>query len=112
MLAEDIRPRVSGKMSAIRRAAAWQSVHSATNGNASWCDDGSSGNGTCDGNGSTCSDAAGPVNALSANDGACFHRAQGDEASHQHKSDDYMLHDCFSLSCEGAMICIERAIKI
>jgi hypothetical protein len=28
-------------------------------------------------------DAAGPVHAASADDGACFHRAQGDDASNQ-----------------------------
>jgi hypothetical protein len=78
--AEDIRPRLRGKMFAARRTARG-SVHSATDGDTSRCHDGSSGNGTtCDGHGSARADAARPVNTSSANDGACFRGTQGDEA--------------------------------
>jgi hypothetical protein len=79
-LAEDILSRVSGKKS-VERCAARRSVHSATDGDTSWCDDtsrcddGSSGNGTCDDRGTARGDATCPVHTSSADDGVSFHRA-------------------------------------
>jgi hypothetical protein len=87
-LAEDILPRVSGKKSAESDAAR-RSIHSATDGDTAWyndgspwCDDGSSSNGTCDDR-AGCADAAGPNDTASADDGVGFHSAQGDECSNQ-----------------------------
>jgi hypothetical protein len=84
---EDILPRVSGKMSAERRAAR-RSVRSATegdtstDGDTSWSDDGRSGNGTC-GDHAGCGDAARPIDTGSTDNGVGFHSAKGDESPDQ-----------------------------
>jgi hypothetical protein len=67
-IAGDVPPRVSGRTSAERRAAR-PSIRSATDGDtSSRCDDGSSGNGTCDDR-AGCDDAARPIDAGSTDDG-------------------------------------------